>query len=81
MEFIKYTKKLNEIALNKQKETEPELLNEEDIIKAITYLNYILIEDTGDCLIFLSALNLCNAYVKQIILKLHTHLKNVSNIS
>lgn len=65
MEFIKYTKKLNEIALNKQNEKETEVLNEEDIIKAITYLNYMLIEDTGDCLIFLSALNLCNAYVKQ----------------
>ena len=65
MEFIKYTKKLNEIALSKQKEIQSELLNEEDIIKAITYLNYMLIEDTGDCLIFLSALNLCNAYVKQ----------------
>jgi hypothetical protein len=65
MEFIKYTKKLNEIALNKQNEKETEILNEEDIIKAITYLNYMLIEDTGDCLIFLSALNLCNAYVKQ----------------
>ena len=65
MEFINYTKKLNEIAINKQNENEPELLTEEDIIKAITYLNYMLIEDTGDCLIFLSALNLCNAYVKQ----------------
>ena len=65
MEFINYTKKLNELAINKQKENESEILNEEDIIKAITYLNYMLIEDTGDCLIFLSALNLCNAYVKQ----------------
>ena len=65
MGFINYTKKLNEIAINKQKEKESELLTEEDIIKAITYLNYMLLEDTGDCLIFLSALNLCNAYVKQ----------------
>jgi len=65
MEFIKYNKKLNEIALSKQKETQLELLDEEDAIKAITYLNHMLIEDTGDCLIFLSALNLCNAYVKQ----------------
>lgn len=65
MEFINYTKRLNEIALSKQKEVEPELLTEEDIIKAITYINNMLIEDTGDCLIFLSALNLCNAYVKQ----------------
>ena len=65
MEFINYTKRLNEIALSKQKEVEPELLTEEDIIKAITYINNMQIEDTGDCLIFLSALNLCNAYVKQ----------------
>lgn len=65
MEFINYTKKLNEIAINKQNEKEPESLTEEDIIKAITYLNHMLLEDTGDCLIFLSALNLCNAYVKQ----------------
>ena len=28
-------------------------------------LNNIYINDTGDCLIFLSALNLCNTYVKQ----------------
>ena len=65
MEFINYTKRLNEIALSKQKETESELLTEEDIIKAITYINNMLIEDSGDCLIFLSSLNLCNAYVKQ----------------
>ena len=65
MEFINYTKKLNQIAKIKQKETYSELLTEEDIIKAITYINNMLIEDTGDCLIFLSALNLCNAYVKQ----------------
>ena len=65
MEFINYTKKLNETAKEKQKESHPELLTEEDIIKAITYINNMLIEDTGDCLIFLSALNLCNAYVKQ----------------
>ena len=40
-------------------------ITEEDIIKAIAYINNIYIDDTGDCLIFLSALNLCNAYVKQ----------------
>ena len=28
-------------------------------------MNNMYIDDTGDCLIFLSALNLCNSYVKQ----------------
>ena len=63
MEFLKYTEKLNEIAKTIQEEQE--IISEEDIIKAVTYLNNIYIEDTGDCLIFLSALNLCNTYVKQ----------------
>lgn len=63
MEFINYTKELNQLAIDHQEEIEPIL--EEDIIKAIAYLNNIYIDDTGDCLIFLAALNLCNAYVKQ----------------
>ena len=63
MEFINYTKKLNILAKKLQNETE--IINEEDIVKAITYINNMIIEDTGDCLIFLSSLNLCNAYVKQ----------------
>ena len=42
-----------------------EIISEEDIIRAVAYLNNIYINDTGDCLIFLSALNLCNTYVKQ----------------
>jgi len=64
MEFINYTKQLNELAITIQDKT-TEIISEEDIIKAIAYLNNINIENTGDCLIFLSALNLCNAYVKQ----------------
>lgn len=63
MEFIKYTKELNELAKNLQEEQE--VIEEEDIIRAVTYLNNIYIDDAGDCLIFLSALNLCNTYVKQ----------------
>ena len=63
MNFLEYTRKLNKLAIELQEEQE--IITEEDIVKAITYLNNILIEDTGDCLIFLSALNLCNAYVKQ----------------
>lgn len=63
MDFLNYTKKLNELAINLQEETE--IIEEEDIIKAVTYLNNMVLEDTGDILIFLSALNLCNTYVKQ----------------
>lgn len=63
MNFIKYTKELNELAKTLQKEQE--IISEEDIVKAVAYLNNIYIDDTGDCLIFLSALNLCNTYVKQ----------------
>lgn len=63
MEFLNYTKELNKIATSLQEESE--LISEEDIVKAVAYLNNIYIEDTGDCLIFLSALNLCNTYVKQ----------------
>lgn len=63
MDFINYTKELNDLAISMQEKTE--LISEEDVIKAIAYLNNIYIENTGDCLIFLSALNLCNSYVKQ----------------
>lgn len=63
MDFINYTKELNNIAKNLQEANE--IITEEDAVKAITYLNNIYIEDTGDCLIFLSALNVCNTYVKQ----------------
>jgi len=63
MEFIKYTKELNKQAKLHQEQSE--IILDEDIIRAVTYLNNIYIDDTGDCLIFLSALNLCNTYVKQ----------------
>ncbi len=63
MDFQEYTKKINDFAANYQKE--PEYIDDVDVAKAIYYLNNIYIEQIGDCLIFLSALNLCNAYVKQ----------------
>lgn len=63
MEFSKYTDSLNKYVLSNQIKKE-EIL-EEDIIMAISYINNIDINDCGDCLIFLSAINLCNAYVKQ----------------
>ena len=62
MEFLEYTKELNKLAINLQDNDEEIML--EDVIKAIFYINNMYIDDTGDCLIFLAALNLCNAYVK-----------------
>lgn len=62
MEFLEYTKELNELAISLQ--DNEEVISLEDVIKAVFYINNMYIEDTGDCLIFLAALNLCNAYVK-----------------
>lgn len=79
MDFLNYTKGLNELAKNFQEENE--IITEEDIIKAIAYLNNIYIEYAGDCLIFLSALNLCNAYVKQTNSKIgYTFKKGIKHI-
>lgn len=63
MEFLDYTKKLNDLVISLQ--DKEEIISDEDIIKAIFYMNNMYIDNAGDCLIFLSALNLCNAYVKQ----------------
>jgi len=62
MEFLKFTDELNKEAIRLKNISED--IMEEDLVMAITYLNNIYIEDIGDVLIFLSALNLCNAYVK-----------------
>lgn len=62
MSFLEYTKELNDKAISLQDIKEE--LSESDLVCAIAYLNNIYIKDIGDCLIFLSALNLCNAYVK-----------------
>lgn len=62
MEFLNYTKELNALAINSQDIVEN--ISEEDLIRAIFYLNNMYINDTGDCLIFLACLNLCNTYVK-----------------
>ena len=79
MDFINYTKELNNIAKNNQNEFE--MITEEDAIKAITYLNNIYIEDVGDCLIYLSALNLCNTYVKQTNSKIgYTFKKGIKSL-
>ena len=63
MDFLNYTEELNRLAIGLQ--NSEEIILEEDIIKAMFYLNNMDIKDTGDCLIFLACLNLCNAYVKQ----------------
>lgn len=63
MSFEVYTDNLNEIV--KKMQTEKELIEDIDVIRAIGYINNIYINNIGDCLIFLSAINLCNAYVKQ----------------
>ena len=63
MKFLEYTKELNKLVINLG--DKEEIIDEEDLIKAIFYMNNMYIDDTGDCLIFLSALNLCNSYVKQ----------------
>lgn len=63
MSFEVYTDNLNELV--KKMQTEKELIEDIDVIRAIGYINNIYISDIGDCLIFLSAINLCNAYVKQ----------------
>ena len=62
MSFLEYTKELNDNAIGLS--NSKEVILEEDLVRAIGYLNNIYIKDIGDCLIFLSALNLCNAYVK-----------------
>lgn len=63
MEFLNYTRELNELA--KKYQDSNEIISDDDLIKAIFYLNNMYINDTGDCLIFLASLNLCNAYLKQ----------------
>lgn len=79
MEFLDYTKKLNDLVINYQ--GDKEVISDDDIIKAMFYLNNMYVLDTGDCLIYLSALNLCNTYVKQDNSKIgYTFKKGIKNI-
>lgn len=57
------TKKINEKAKELQNITE--IIEEKDIDIALKNLNNLKINNIYDCLIYLSSLNLCNAYVKQ----------------
>lgn len=61
--FIEFTKELNDYAKNYN--LDKEIILEEDIIKAIYYINNLFIENELDVLIFLSSMNLCNTYIKQ----------------
>ena len=63
MEIINLTNELNEYAKNFNKEAE--IIDEEDIIRAIYYIDNLYIKDELDVLVFLLSLNLCNAYAKQ----------------
>ena len=63
MDIINLTNELNDYAKGYNKENE--LIVEEDIIKAIYYIDNLYIKDELDALVFLLSLNLCNAYAKQ----------------
>ena len=54
---------LNEYAKNYQGENEP--VTDDDLIRALYYLDNLYISSEIDVLIYLSALNLCNSYAKQ----------------
>lgn len=62
-ELIELTTELNEYAKNYTNENE--IITNEDIILAVYYLNNLFVEDEIGVLVFLSSINLCNAYVKQ----------------
>ena len=63
-ELIELTKELNEYAINYNKANE--IIEKEDIIRAIYYIDNIYINSELDVLIFLASLNLFNSYAKQI---------------
>ena len=61
--FISFTNELNDYAKNYTGERE--IIGKEEIILAKYYINNLYIENEIDVLIFLSAMNLYNAYIKQ----------------
>ncbi len=62
-ELLVLTNELNEYA--KSYKGPNEIISKEDIILATYYINNLYIKDTSDVLLFLSSLNLYNAYAKQ----------------
>ena len=57
-------------------EQEKEQITEITVIKACSYINNIALSQKGDFLLFVSALNLCNTYVKQKNSKIGYSFKN-----
>lgn len=63
MEINELTFALNEYAKNYR--GEPEEIKEDDYLKALYYISNLYIKDELDALVFLLAMNLCNAYAKK----------------
>ena len=64
MNLIDFTNELNEYAKGYNKENE--IIDKEDIIRAIYTINNLFVKSEEDVLLFLASLNLCNAYAKQV---------------
>lgn len=62
--FIGYTERMNTLAIWLQ-DTPQETISAKDILKACYCVKFMLLESSFDIVLFLSALNLCNTYVKQ----------------
>lgn len=62
--MFELTSELNEYA--KKYNSANEIIDKEDIIKAIYFIDNLYIDNEIDVLVFLLSLNLCNAYAKQI---------------
>ena len=62
-ELLDFTNELNEYAKNYDKDNE--VMDKEDIIRAIYTINNLFVKSEEDVLLFLASLNLCNAYAKQ----------------
>ena len=62
--MFELTSELNEYAKNYNSANE--IIDKEDIIKAIYFIDNLYIDNEIDVLVFLLSLNLCNAYAKQI---------------
>lgn len=59
-----FTNALNEFARDYNKEKED--ISEDDFIRAVYYIDNLYISNEWDVLTYLSSLNLCNAYAKNI---------------
>lgn len=67
--------------LQSMQDAEKEYVSDEVAAKAIAYINNMAIKDAGDLLLYCSALNICNTYVKQDNSKIGYYFKRkVENI-